>query len=81
MFGDSNSSALQEQVLDLTDRIYNSWVNWVSTKNIEIILPNKICLHGNDSAANFCTSTQLNNAHVLLRLAMLGGIIITKFYH
>ena len=32
MFGDSNSSELQEQVLDLTDRIYNSWVNWVSTK-------------------------------------------------
>ena len=29
MFGDSNSSALQEQVLDLTDRIYNSWINWV----------------------------------------------------
>ena len=29
MFGDSNSSELQEQVLDLTDRIYNSWVNWV----------------------------------------------------
>ena len=30
MFGDSNSSALQEQVLDLTDRIYNSWLTWVS---------------------------------------------------
>lgn len=30
MFGDSNSSALQEQVLDLTDRIYNSWINWVN---------------------------------------------------
>ena len=29
MFGDSNSSALQEQVLDLTDRMYNSWINWV----------------------------------------------------
>ena len=32
MFGDSNSSELQEQVLDLTDQIYNSWVNWVRTK-------------------------------------------------
>ena len=32
MFGDSNSSELQEQVLDLTDRIYNSWVNWVSAR-------------------------------------------------
>ena len=32
MFGDSNSSALQEQVLDLTDRIYNSWINWVNIK-------------------------------------------------
>ena len=30
MFGDSNSSALQEQVLDLTDRIYDSWLTWVS---------------------------------------------------
>ena len=30
MFGDSNSSALQEQVLDLTDRIYDSWLTWVN---------------------------------------------------
>ena len=30
MFGDSNSSAIQEQVLDLTDRIYDSWLTWVS---------------------------------------------------
>ena len=30
MFGDSNSTALQEQVLDLTDRIYDSWLTWVS---------------------------------------------------
>ena len=44
MFGDSNSSELQEQVLDLTDRMYNSWVNWVKYKiKQEIILPNKIC--------------------------------------
>ncbi|XP_068671503.1 transmembrane protein 245-like isoform X1 [Montipora foliosa] len=28
MFGDANSSALQEEVLDLTDRIYNAWINW-----------------------------------------------------
>lgn len=30
MFGDSNSSALQEEVLDFTDHIYHSWINWVS---------------------------------------------------
>ena len=34
MFGDSNSSALQDQVLDLTDRIYNSWINWVNKYKI-----------------------------------------------
>lgn len=28
MFGDANSSALQEEVLHLTDRIYNAWINW-----------------------------------------------------
>ena len=32
MFGDANSSSLQEEVLDLTDRIYNSWITWVNIK-------------------------------------------------
>ena len=34
MFGDANSSALQEEVLDLTDRIYNSWITWVNIMKI-----------------------------------------------
>lgn len=40
MFGDSNSSELQEQVLDLTDRIYNSWVNWGNSSTTKEVSTN-----------------------------------------
>lgn len=40
MFGDSNSSALQEEVLDLTDRIYHSWINWGNTSTAKELSKN-----------------------------------------
>ena len=74
MFGDSNSSELQEQVLDLTDRIYNSWVNWVSTNKTRIqihvnLFQNNLCLE--ISPVTVCAFTQLCYVHVPLSLAIM----------
>lgn len=40
MFGDANSSSLQEEVLDLTDRIYNSWITWGNSSGTKEVTAN-----------------------------------------
>ena len=65
MFGDSNSSELQEKVLDLTDRIYNSWVNWVSANrtrnNIakQFMLGKPMSVHLHNFFISMCRSVLL----------------------